>query len=86
MDKTIVDGQTTLFYREEGSGLPVILLHGFAEDNAIWNSQIDQLRAGYHVLALDFPGSGRSSAGYRKASHSTSDRSSQSRRSSSAGS
>lgn len=61
MDKTITRGPKTLFYREEGSGLPVVLLHGFAEDGALWNKQVEQLKTGYRVLVPDLPGSGHSS-------------------------
>lgn len=62
MDKTIARGPKTLFYREEGSGLPVVLLHGFAEDGAIWNNQAEQLKVSYRVLIPDLPGSGLSSS------------------------
>jgi pimeloyl-ACP methyl ester carboxylesterase len=60
VDKKIADGTNTLFYREEGSGLPVILLHGFAEDSAIWNNQAGYLRSGYRLIIPDLPGSGLS--------------------------
>jgi len=62
VDKTIARGPKTLFYREEGSGLPVVLLHGFAEDGAIWNKQVEQLKSGYRLLIPDLPGSGHSSS------------------------
>jgi pimeloyl-ACP methyl ester carboxylesterase len=61
VDKTITRGPHTLFYRDEGSGLPVILLHGFAEDGSIWNKQTEQLKANYRLLIPDLQGSGRSS-------------------------
>ena len=60
MVKKIVDGQNTLFYQEEGAGLPVVLLHGFAEDSAVWNNQVEHLKAGYRLLIPDLPGSGLS--------------------------
>lgn len=53
------DGQT-LFYREEGSGLPVLLLHGFAEDGQVWNEVVPWLSAHCRVLVPDLPGSGKS--------------------------
>lgn len=62
MDKTIARGPHTLFYRDEGSGPPVLLLHGFAEDGSIWNKQTEQLKTNYRLLIPDLPGSGRSSA------------------------
>jgi pimeloyl-ACP methyl ester carboxylesterase len=61
VDKTIARGPNTLFYRDEGSGPPVVLLHGFAEDGSIWNKQTDQLKANYRLLIPDLPGSGLSS-------------------------
>jgi pimeloyl-ACP methyl ester carboxylesterase len=62
VDKLIAVGSSGLFYREEGSGLPVVLLHGFAEDGAIWDNQVDYLRAHCRVITPDLPGSGRSPA------------------------
>jgi len=49
-----------IFYRAEGAGKPVILLHGFAEDGNIWNHQIKSLSENYLVIIPDLPGSGRS--------------------------
>jgi pimeloyl-ACP methyl ester carboxylesterase len=50
------------FYRDEGSGHPVLLLHGFAEDGAIWDNQVAFLSAHCRLLIPDLPGSGRSPA------------------------
>lgn len=61
MDKTITREDRTFFYREEGSGLPVLLLHGFAEDGTVWEPLTRQLKTGYRLLIPDLPGSGRSS-------------------------
>jgi pimeloyl-ACP methyl ester carboxylesterase len=47
-----------LFYREEGRGLPVVLLHGFAEDGAIWNNQAVYLTAYCRVIIPNLPASG----------------------------
>jgi pimeloyl-ACP methyl ester carboxylesterase len=60
--KFIAGSSSGLYYREEGSGLPVVLLHGFAEDGAIWNNQVDYLRAYCRVIIPDLPGSGQSPA------------------------
>jgi pimeloyl-ACP methyl ester carboxylesterase len=49
-----------LHYRVTGEGLPVILLHGFAEDGEIWNSQVASLETKYQVIVPDLPGSGKS--------------------------
>ena len=53
------DGRT-LFYREEGSGLPVLLLHGFAEDGHIWDELVPRLSHHCRLLIPDLPGSGQS--------------------------
>jgi pimeloyl-ACP methyl ester carboxylesterase len=49
-----------IFYRVEGAGKPVMLLHGFAEDGNIWNHQIKALSENYCVIIPDLPGSGQS--------------------------
>ncbi len=60
MDKTLTLEGRTLFYREEGTGLPVLLLHGFAEDGGIWNEIAPRLSTGCRLLIPDLPGSGNS--------------------------
>ena len=60
MDKTLTQDGRTLFYREEGSGLPVLLLHGFAEDGRIWNELAPRLSPHCRLLIPDLPGSGQS--------------------------
>jgi pimeloyl-ACP methyl ester carboxylesterase len=83
MDKTILHGPLTLFYRDEGPGetpgtiptpgtapaagrapglpLTVMLIHGFAEDGAIWDRQTEYLKKNHRLLIPDLPGSGKSS-------------------------
>ncbi|MDF2192235.1 alpha/beta hydrolase [Paraflavitalea sp. CAU 1676] len=56
-----IDGHA-LFYRVTGNGTPVILLHGFAEDNTIWQHQTAALESQYQLIIPDLPGSGRSGA------------------------
>ncbi|MBS1665309.1 MAG: alpha/beta hydrolase [Bacteroidetes bacterium] len=41
--------------------MPVVLLHGFAEDGAVWDQQLDALKKNYRLLIPDLYGSGRSS-------------------------
>jgi pimeloyl-ACP methyl ester carboxylesterase len=52
--------QINIFYRTEGSGEPVILLHGFGEDSHVWDTQIDFLKEHCLVIVPDLPGSGLS--------------------------
>lgn len=70
MDKSIIYQSRTLFYRMEGAGdntrpltplIPVVLLHGFAEDGTIWDNQVEHLKKNYPLIIPDLPGSGRSS-------------------------
>jgi pimeloyl-ACP methyl ester carboxylesterase len=49
-----------IFYRVEGCGKPVILLHGFGEDGNIWNNQIEALKQDHQLIIPDLPGSGQS--------------------------
>ena len=47
-------------YVDAGTGPPVILLHGLADDVGVWESAIAPLAAKYRVVALDQIGFGRS--------------------------
>lgn len=52
-----------LFYTLQGSGSPILLLHGYACDSHDWSYQIPLLlKLGFAVIALDQRGHGRSSA------------------------
>jgi pimeloyl-ACP methyl ester carboxylesterase len=72
MDKTLLHRSRTIFYRAQGASLPadastapaplpLVLIHGFAEDGAIWNRQANHLKKNYFLVIPDLPGSGRSS-------------------------
>ena len=49
-----------IYYRIEGNGNPVMLLHGFGEDSNIWNQQIKKLKENNLLIIPDIPGSGQS--------------------------
>ena len=49
-----------IFYREEGSGSPVILLHGLGGDGSRWNPNVRQLAADCRVIVPDLVGFGQS--------------------------
>jgi len=49
-----------LSYYTYGNGKPLLLMHGFAEDNSIWKHQIDHLSKKYFVIAPDLFGVGNS--------------------------
>lgn len=52
-----------LYYREEGSGEPFILLHGNGENGSYFEHQTEHFRDRYRVIALDTRGHGRSPRG-----------------------
>ena len=49
-----------LFYRQAGTGTPVVLLHGFAASGAQWQETTGRLRARHRIIAPDLPGYGGS--------------------------
>ena len=55
----VLNGQP-LYYRVEGNGLPVVLVHGFSEDGTVWDNQVAALKDKYQLIIPDLPGSGRS--------------------------
>lgn len=59
--RTIVGvDDTTLAYRELGSGPPVLLLHGWPTSSYLWRNVMPALAENNRVLALDMPGFGAS--------------------------
>jgi pimeloyl-ACP methyl ester carboxylesterase len=49
-----------LHYEDRGSGLPVVLLHGFPLDGRIWTAQLEALSRQYRVIVPDLRGFGQS--------------------------
>lgn len=49
-----------LHYNEAGKGYPVVLLHGFCENNTCFNKQVFLLKEHYKIICPDLPGSGNS--------------------------
>lgn len=60
MMKHIIFRDKKIAYQAGGSGLPVMLVHGFAEDHHIWKYQFKKLAKEFFVVAPDIPGSGKS--------------------------
>jgi len=62
-ERTLSANGIELFVREEGQGPLVLLCHGWPELSYSWRHQISPLaEAGFHVVAPDMRGFGRSSA------------------------
>jgi pimeloyl-ACP methyl ester carboxylesterase len=54
-------GDVTLVVDDQGSGAPVLLLHGWPDAGRLWRHQVDALgAAGFRTLAPDLRGFGRS--------------------------
>ncbi|MCA3070346.1 MAG: alpha/beta hydrolase [Rhodocyclaceae bacterium] len=60
--RSIVAGGATFTYLEQGSGTPLVLLHGVGSGARSWVRQLDTLSARCRVVAWDGPGYGGSSA------------------------
>lgn len=54
-----VNGLETFVYRE-GSGPPLVMLHGMAATSDCWTYAFEKLKANYTAIAPDLPGHGRS--------------------------
>jgi pimeloyl-ACP methyl ester carboxylesterase len=52
-----------LAYIDRGQGLPLLLVHGFPLDHAMWSAQIDALSSQARVVAPDVRGFGKSPLG-----------------------
>ena len=52
-----------LHYSEQGTGQPLILLHGNGEDSGYFVHQIDHFSKFFHVIAIDTRGHGKSPRG-----------------------
>ena len=54
-------GMNSLAYDEQGSGLPVVLIHGFPLNRRMWRPQVEMLAcSGYRVICPDLQGFGES--------------------------
>ncbi|WP_129676845.1 alpha/beta fold hydrolase [Candidatus Chloroploca sp. Khr17] len=61
MMETYLNG-IRLAYEDEGTGPPLLLLHAFPFNGAMWNDQVAVLRDRYRVIVPDLRGFGKSGA------------------------
>lgn len=54
-------GGTDIYYQEEGSGQPLVLLHGMSSCGEAWFQQFEHFRGRYRVIAYDSVNHGHSS-------------------------
>jgi pimeloyl-ACP methyl ester carboxylesterase len=60
MKKSIQLRNKSISYSIDGTGPAIVLLHGFLESKAIWNSFTEILQRDFTVIAIDLPGHGES--------------------------
>jgi len=51
-----------LAYTDQGHGMPVVLLHAFPQNRAMWAPQVEALSKTHRIIAPDFRGFGESDA------------------------
>lgn len=51
-----------LAYTDQGHGMPVVLLHAFPQNRAMWEPQVEALSKTHRIIAPDFRGFGESDA------------------------
>src|SRR5687768_9270713 len=61
MKRIKTNGVETVF-DDEGSGTPVVLLHGFPFNRTMWRDQFEALRGGHRMIAPDLRGLGETVA------------------------
>jgi pimeloyl-ACP methyl ester carboxylesterase len=59
MSKVYVDG-IGIAYEEQGSGSPVVLLHGYPFNRSLWRDQVEVLKSSHRVITPDLRGHGES--------------------------
>ncbi len=57
---TIDIGEISLYFASQGSGLPLLFLHGFTLDHRMWRLQVEYFSGKYRVITYDSRGHGQS--------------------------
>jgi pimeloyl-[acyl-carrier protein] methyl ester esterase len=52
----------TIYYHAEGSGKPILLIHGWAMDSSVWTFFREEFSPAYNVIAVDLRGHGKSAS------------------------
>jgi 3-oxoadipate enol-lactonase len=58
-----------IYYEEQGTGEPIIFIHGFTLDSRMWQPQVDYFSQNYRVISYDARGFGKSSMPDQPYSH-----------------
>jgi pimeloyl-ACP methyl ester carboxylesterase len=62
ISKIITYKNKTLHYQITGEGMPIMLIHGFAEDSSVWKLQAEALSSNYKIILPNIFGAGQSEA------------------------
>lgn len=57
---TIIHKGAPIFYTDQGEGQPLLLLHGFLENQLMWEPFLPQLAVHHRVICIDLLGHGQS--------------------------
>jgi pimeloyl-ACP methyl ester carboxylesterase len=49
-----------IYYEESGSGMPLLILHGFSGTTLKWTNYVPEFSKSFRVITMDLPGHGRS--------------------------
>jgi len=60
MEKFFRFNDRKIFYKDNGSGETIVLLHGYLETSAVWDSFAGKLAKNFRVIVPDIPGHGES--------------------------
>ena len=60
MIKTFKYKNANIRYKDQGKGIPIILLHGYLESLEIWDGFAAELIHKYRIVSIDIPGHGAS--------------------------
>lgn len=60
MISSIEINHSQIYYSDQGSGIPVVLLHGYLESLEIWGEFANQLSKNFRIICFDIPGHGES--------------------------
>ena len=52
--------KTSLWYQDQGVGIPLVLIHGWCMSSDIWNLQVPELAKSFRIITVDLPGHGKS--------------------------
>ena len=57
--KTTIFKNTKISYNEQGKGTAVVLLHGFLENQSMWDAFVPEFSKKYRVITIDLLGHGQ---------------------------